>query len=96
MLVLIRGGQTAYTKGIPSGFVPADLNVVNKEIGQVPVPVVLWVGLNVIIAFVLFATPYGRRVYAVGSNREAARLSGTLIVSSFLSHPVQSWPSADR
>jgi ribose transport system permease protein len=76
MLVLIRGGQTAYTKGIPSGFVPADLNVVNEEIGPVPVPVVLWVGLNAIIAFVLFATPYGRRVYAVGSNREAARLSG--------------------
>jgi ribose transport system permease protein len=40
------------------------------------VPVVLWFGLNVIIAFVLLATPYGRRVYAVGSNRQAARLSG--------------------
>ena len=76
MLVLIRGGQTAYTKGIPSGYVPDALNVVNEEIGPIPVPVVLWFGLNVIIAFVLLATPYGRQVYAVGSNRQAARLSG--------------------
>jgi ribose transport system permease protein len=76
MLVLIRGGQTAYTKGIPSGFVPGTLDVVNKEIGSLPVPVVIWLALNLIIAFILYATPYGRRVYSVGSNREAARLSG--------------------
>jgi ribose/xylose/arabinose/galactoside ABC-type transport system permease subunit len=76
MLVFIRGAQTAYTKGIPSGYVPNALSVVNNEVGPVPVPVLIWLGLNAVLAFVLYATPYGRRVYSVGSNREAARLSG--------------------
>ncbi|RPI98704.1 MAG: ABC transporter permease, partial [Chloroflexi bacterium] len=32
MLVFVRGAQTAYTKGIPSGFVPPVLDGVNNEI----------------------------------------------------------------
>jgi ribose/xylose/arabinose/galactoside ABC-type transport system permease subunit len=76
MLVLIQGGQVAYTRGIPSGFVPDVLDKVNKSIGPLPVPVVLWLVFNAVFSFVLFATPYGRRVSAVGANREAARLSG--------------------
>jgi ribose/xylose/arabinose/galactoside ABC-type transport system permease subunit len=76
MLVLIRGGQVAYTKGIPSGYVPRGLDIVNDEIGPIPLPVLIWLGLTAVMAFVLFATPYGRQVYAVGSNRQAARLSG--------------------
>ena len=76
MLVLIRGGQIAYTRGIPSGFVPDVLSQVNESIGPVPVPVVLWLGFNLLFTVILFATPYGRRIYSIGSNREAARLSG--------------------
>jgi ribose/xylose/arabinose/galactoside ABC-type transport system permease subunit len=76
MLVLIRGGQVAYTKGIPSGYVPSGLNVVNHELGPVPLPVLIWLGLTAVMVFVLVATSYGRQVYAVGSNRQAARLSG--------------------
>jgi ribose transport system permease protein len=79
MLVFVRGAQTAYTKGIPSGYVPPVLDMVNDEIGPLPVPVVIWLVLNAVIAFLLYATPYGRRVYAVGSNREAARLSGIAV-----------------
>jgi ribose transport system permease protein len=76
LLVLVSGAQVAYTKGIPSGFVPKGLSVVNESIGPLPVPVVLWIVFNLIVIFILRMTPYGRRVYAVGSNREAARLSG--------------------
>jgi ribose/xylose/arabinose/galactoside ABC-type transport system permease subunit len=76
MLVFVRGAQTAYTKGIPSGYVPDALEVVNHEIGPIPIPVLIWLAFNLVFAFVLYATPYGRRLYSVGSNREAARLSG--------------------
>jgi ribose/xylose/arabinose/galactoside ABC-type transport system permease subunit len=76
MLVLIRGAQNAYTQGIPSGQVPDGLKVLNQSIGPLPVSFVIWVVFIALIAFVLYRTPLGRRIYAIGSNREAARLSG--------------------
>ncbi|MQT14955.1 ABC transporter permease [Segnochrobactrum spirostomi] len=45
-------------------------------IGPVPVPVVVFLAVAVAAAFVLRATRWGRAVYAVGSNPEAARLCG--------------------
>jgi ribose transport system permease protein len=74
--VFVLGAQVAYTQGIPSGFVPEGLNVINQSAGPIPVPFIVWVIFNLIFAFILYATPYGRRIYAIGSNREAARLSG--------------------
>lgn len=76
MLILVQGAQQAYTRGVPGGFVPESLGVVNQSFGVFSIPLVLWVGLNIVFAFILYATPYGRRIYAVGSNRQAARLSG--------------------
>jgi ribose/xylose/arabinose/galactoside ABC-type transport system permease subunit len=76
MLVLIRGAQSAYTQGIPSGQVPDGLKLLNRSLGPLPVSFVIWVAFTALLAFILYATPFGRRVYAIGSNREAARLSG--------------------
>lgn len=44
--------------------------------GEIPVPVVLFFGAAVLAQLVLTYTKYGRHIYAVGSNLEAARLSG--------------------
>jgi ribose/xylose/arabinose/galactoside ABC-type transport system permease subunit len=77
MLVLIRGAQSAYTQGIPSGQVPNRLKVLNQSLG--PVSFVIWIAFTALLAFVLYATPFGRRIYAIGSNREAARLSGIAV-----------------
>lgn len=44
--------------------------------GQIPAPVVIMVVSFIIGAIVLRYTPYGRAVYAVGGNEQAARLSG--------------------
>jgi ribose/xylose/arabinose/galactoside ABC-type transport system permease subunit len=85
VLVFIQGAQVAYTKGIPSGFVPEALNVVNQSVGGLPVPFILWIIFNVIFAVLLYTTPYGRRVYAIGSNREAARLSGIRVDRTVMS-----------
>ncbi len=46
------------------------------SIGPVPVPAILFVGFAGLAFVVLRYTRYGRQVYAVGGNREAARLSG--------------------
>jgi len=45
-------------------------------IGPAPVPVIVFVVVAALAGFVLSATRYGRAVYAVGSNPEAARLCG--------------------
>jgi ribose/xylose/arabinose/galactoside ABC-type transport system permease subunit len=45
-------------------------------IGPVPVPVILFLVFAVLAHIVLRYTRYGRYVYAVGGNQEAARLSG--------------------
>jgi ribose/xylose/arabinose/galactoside ABC-type transport system permease subunit len=76
MLVLIRGAQVAHTRGIPSGQVPNGLKILNQSIGPLPVSFIIWLIFIVLVAFVLYLTPFGRRIYAIGSNREAARLSG--------------------
>src|SRR5438270_472162 len=43
---------------------------------QVPVPVLIFLGCAAIAYIVLRYTQYGRYIYAVGGNVEAARLSG--------------------
>jgi ribose/xylose/arabinose/galactoside ABC-type transport system permease subunit len=76
MLVLIRGAQSAYTQGIPSGQVPDGLKLLNQSLGPLPISFVIWIAFTALLAFILYMTPFGRRLYAIGSNREAARLSG--------------------
>ena len=76
MLVLVKGATQAYTRGVPGGFVPEVLGIVNRSWSFLSIPLVLWLGLSAVFIFVLRGTSYGRRVYAVGSNMEAARLSG--------------------
>ena len=76
MLVLVQGATQAYTRGVPGGFVPQVLDMVNQSWSFLSIPLILWLGLNALFIFVLRGTAYGRRVYAVGSNIEAARLSG--------------------
>jgi len=53
-----------------------------------PIPVLIFLGLAIIAFVILRYTQYGRYIYAVGGNREAARLSGLntnlLLVSVFV------------
>lgn len=46
------------------------------KIGEVPVPVIIFLGFALLAHIILRYTRYGRHVYAIGGNREAARLSG--------------------
>jgi ribose transport system permease protein len=78
MLALARGLVYAYGNGIP--IIP-DATSTYAEIGQktflgIPVLALIWVAAVIGIGFALNRTVWGRRVYAVGSNKEAARSSG--------------------
>lgn len=78
MLALARGLVYAYGEGIPINPDAADKFA---KIGQttvlgIPVLAIIWILTVLAIAFLLNRTVWGRRVYAIGSNKEAARSSG--------------------
>ena len=45
-------------------------------IWEIPFPIIILVVLAFFVYFIIVRTPLGRQIYAVGSNRDAARLSG--------------------
>jgi ribose transport system permease protein len=59
-------------QGLPEGF----LTIANGSVLGIPNLLILFVAITAIAAFVLKRTVFGRYVYAVGSNPEAARLAG--------------------
>lgn len=46
------------------------------HLGPVPIPILIAATVVAVFIFVLTQTPFGRHVYAVGANEEAARLYG--------------------
>lgn len=50
-------------------------------VGPIPVPVILFVLAALAGSWVLSSTPFGRRVYAIGGNAEAARYAGIKVDS---------------
>ena len=72
-----RGAALLFADGGPiSGFTPDYTWWGQGRIGPVPVPVIIFVAFAVLAHVVLRYTRYGRQVYAIGGNPEAARLSG--------------------
>ena len=75
---VFRGAALLFSAGGPiSGFEPSFVEWGQGRIlGQVPIPVIIFLSFAVVAHIVLRYTRYGRQVYAVGGNPEAARLSG--------------------
>ena len=72
-----RGAALLFSAGGPiSGFDSSFVWWGQGKIGDVPIPVIIFVVFAVLAHIVLRYTRYGRQVYAVGGNPEAARLSG--------------------
>lgn len=77
MMSVARGSALLFTDGRPiSGFPEGFRSLATGEVFYVPVPVLLMAGVYVIAHFVLRRTRFGRYVYAIGGNEEAALLSG--------------------
>ena len=78
MLSILTGIALTVSGGMPVYGLP-------KEFGQVlayaaplgiPMPMLLAAGLALVMAYLLYMTPLGRRIYALGGNQLAARLAG--------------------
>lgn len=76
---ILTRGKTIY--GFPESF-----SVIGKGyVGIIPVPVIIMIVIMIIGWVVLNKTKFGRHTYAVGGNREAAKLSGVNITGTILS-----------
>ncbi len=77
MLIFVGGARLAYTHGQASGNVPEWLRVVGiGQIGPLPNATLTWIVVLLLAGGLLALTRYGRYVYAVGANYEAARYAG--------------------
>jgi D-xylose transport system permease protein len=84
-----KSADGAKTKRVSAGFViaPAGFALAFYVFGAgdgLPVPVAIFVVIAAAAIFVLGYTRFGRRLYAIGGNEEAARLSGIPIYQTKL------------
>ncbi|MDR2097977.1 MAG: ABC transporter permease [Spirochaetaceae bacterium] len=76
-MTAVRGVSLTLTQGIPIGGLPKSFTVIGTDsIGPIPIPVILMLAAVILFGFILAKTTLGRHVYALGSNFDAARLSG--------------------
>ncbi len=73
---IIQGAVLVYTDAAYGEVAPAFSFLAWGEIGFIPLPVFLFAIFGAATVFVLKRTTFGRYIYAVGGNEEAARLSG--------------------
>jgi ribose transport system permease protein len=77
MMSVARGLALLYTDGRPvSGFEPGFRQLATGRVFHVPVPVIATLAVYLLAWLILTRTRFGRYVYAIGGNEEAARLSG--------------------
>ncbi len=72
MFLICRGIAQAWTRGKPVSFPTEGY----AWLGSGMMPVYWFLGLAVLFHFVLKYTVYGKHTYAIGSNEDAARMSG--------------------
>ncbi|MGN6550002.1 MAG: ABC transporter permease [Pararhizobium sp.] len=72
MMVTARGVAKWYTRGMPVSF-PTDSFA---SIGQGMTPVFIFIIVAILFHLALRYTVYGKHTYAIGSNEQAARMSG--------------------
>lgn len=78
MLGVLQGLLVVIRNGIPSGIAaPALAEFVSQPVlFGLPGVIWLWIGVGALMAFTLMRTSFGYRIYAIGSNENAAYMSG--------------------
>lgn len=77
MLSFLRGLAFIYTGGTPIPILNESFyDLGNGYLLGVPIPSLILIAVLIVSGIVLSFTPFGRCVYGIGSNEEAARLSG--------------------
>lgn len=72
MMVTARGIAKWWTRGQPVSFPTESF----ASIGQGMTPVLIFIAIAVLFVLILRYTVYGKHTYAIGSNQDAARMSG--------------------
>lgn len=72
MMVTARGVAKWWSKGQPISFPTESFAGIGKGL----MPVIIFLALAILFQLILRYTVYGRHTYAIGSNEEAARMSG--------------------
>ncbi len=90
MLSILRGGLISVTGGTWISNLPADFLIAQKRLFDIPVPLVAMVVLTLLAAAWMRYFPFGRSLYALGGNPEAAVATGIpaerRIVAVFVIH----------
>lgn len=76
MALILTNAKPVYIQNVPSFKLLAQYRLFNI----IPLPVIYTIVLGILAAFLLRRTVIGRNVFAVGSNEEAARLSGIRVL----------------
>ena len=77
MMAILRGGAMVSTQAVSiQGSVDSFIEIGTGHWGPIPIPVLIAFLLLALFFYVLHYTTFGRYVYAVGGNPQAARLSG--------------------
>ena len=88
MMTFTRGLTYLYTGGYPINFKPMPSNFAwfgKGYVGLLPTPTFLFLVVALVMMYVLNRTSFGRSLYAIGGNREAASLSGIRVKRNVLS-----------
>lgn len=77
-------GKTIFTWAVMSVVIIGTILIMNQYKG-VPTPVLIMMVLVVIFSFIAEKTTFGRKVYAIGGNKDAARYSGINVEKTIVS-----------
>lgn len=75
---IARGLALIFAHGMPVGNLPDSFCYIGTEslFGAIPWLVIIYVTVIIVMHFIMTKRPFGRYVYAVGGNEEAARVAG--------------------
>ena len=78
VMIVLRGYAMIFSKGEPAitGLYTSFMVLGQGSILGIPNPVIIFIVVTVIFHFLLSSTSFGAKVYATGSNKEAAIFSG--------------------
>lgn len=88
-MTILQGVCYVYTQGAPTGKAAPVINSLGMgHVGSIPYSTLIWIVLATMVWVILRYTTLGRKLYAVGGNAKAARLSGisnkTIIAMAYI------------
>ncbi|MCL2852163.1 MAG: ABC transporter permease [Defluviitaleaceae bacterium] len=84
MMTVARGLALIVTGGRPVSNLDPGFNTIGSRIGNIPVPVIIYGAVIVVCWILLNNTKFGKSVYALGSNRAAAEISGINVKATLI------------